>query len=398
MNKRIAILVAALMLTVSLSACGKKEQTPATTANVVTGVPADKMPTKDLDAKYKGIDPEAAAKLTETTTAAPTENPTEDDETVTSVVSDSDTPAVTTAPVQTTKKPTETLVVETLPDSDFTGTPEIHNQDGRSGQQGQQGAGNALQVQNLTASAISVNCLKITWQKDPKDSAVSRNYDISYSTNAPYSENIYFVFDENNKNVAYMTGLRAGCAYNITVTPKVKEGGTTKVASASVVGYTESVTSIWDFDYEPGNTGCFAGERASGLVNEPSRSGIAGTIADPITGTGIRRNAYGDYCCAMGTWYGFVGDRFLITLDNGIQFTVQIADSKGLADDGQGKYHWFGGANNGKCIIEFVYDDRNLPGVVASSGSWSGYNWNGLNLGSNIAKIQKINYGSTVSY
>lgn len=100
----------------------------------------------------------------------------------------------------------------------------------------------------------------------------------------------------------------------------------------------------------------------------------------------------------MGVWYGYCNDRFLVELENGIQFTTRICDSKGWADDADGdevpdgRFHWFGGTGNGKCIIEFIYDDSNLPSCVACSGSWGYYNWNGLNLGSNIKSIQKINY------
>ena len=121
-----------------------------------------------------------------------------------------------------------------------------------------------------------------------------------------------------------------------------------------------------------------------------------GDKVDTITGTGIRRDEYGDYCCAMGVWYGYCGDRFLIELENGTQFTTKICDSKGFADDGEGKYHNFGGS--GKCIVEFIYDDGNLPSCVAFSGSWGYYNWNGLDLGANIKSIKKINYGEPVEY
>ena len=108
------------------------------------------------------------------------------------------------------------------------------------------------------------------------------------------------------------------------------------------------------------------------------------------------REKYGDFCCAMGVWYGYCGDRFLIELENGTQFTTKICDSKGYADDGEGKYHNFGGS--GKCIVEFIYDDYNLPSCVAFSGSWGYYNWNGLDLGANIKSIKKINYGEPVEY
>ena len=98
----------------------------------------------------------------------------------------------------------------------------------------------------------------------------------------------------------------------------------------------------------------------------------------------------------MGVWYGYCNDRFLIELENGTQFTTKICDSKGYADDGEGKYHNFGGS--GKCIVEFIYDDYNLPSCVAFSGSWGYYNWNGLDLGANIKSIKKINYGKPVDY
>ena len=45
-----------------------------------------------------------------------------------------------------------------------------------------------------------------------------------------------------------------------------------------------------------------------------------------------------------------------------------------------------------------IYDDGNLPSCVAFSGSWGYYNWNGLDLSSNITSIKKINYGEPVEY
>ena len=140
-------------------------------------------------------------------------------------------------------------------------------------------------------------------------------------------------------------------------------------------------------------------ERASGLTLNPSYSAIYGSQADEVTGTGIRRNEYGDYCCAMGVFYGFCGDRFLVENEDGQQLTVKICDSKGWADDADGdgapdgRFHWFGGVGGGKCIIEFIYDDKALPRCALLSGSWRFYNWNGLDLHSNIKSIKKINYG-----
>ena len=93
----------------------------------------------------------------------------------------------------------------------------------------------------------------------------------------------------------------------------------------------------------------------------------------------------------MGTFYGYCGDRFLISLENGTQFTVKICDSKG-----DRRYHDFG--NSGKCIVEFIHGNGFLPACVALSGNYGLYNWNGLDLGADIESIKMINYGDTVEY
>lgn len=242
-------------------------------------------------------------------------------------------------------------------------------------------------VNNLQTSLASVTCIKITW-----DAEDNREYEVGYSTCAPYAENITFLFPENG--VCYLTGLRIDSEYEITVSPIIKDGEDLIKKPAKTTVRTPNPAVIQNFDYEDGWTGCFAGERASGLTAMPSSGAIYGSYCDTITGTGIRRFDNGDYCCAMGTHYGYCGDRFLIELENGIQFTVRICDSKGCGDVqdewGGGKYHWFGGAGNGKCIIEFIYHDSALPGCVRFAGSWGNWNWNGLNLCSNIRNIQKL--------
>ena len=238
-----------------------------------------------------------------------------------------------------------------------------------------------LKVENAQIEATSVSELKVTW-----DAEEDRTYTLGWETEAPYSENIEFVFYEDG--TAYLTGLRIDSEYKVTITPELKEGEDAMVMSAELVGHTPNIEVIQDFEREEGWTSCFAGERASGLTAMPSSGAIYGSQVDNVTGTGIRRFENGDYCCAMGVWYGYCGDRFLIELDNGIQFTTRICDSKGFGDDGEGKYHNFG--NGGKCVVEFIYDDYNLPSCVAFSGSWGYYDWNGLDLCSNIKSIQKL--------
>ena len=252
-----------------------------------------------------------------------------------------------------------------------------------------------VSAHDLTVSTISVSCLKVEWESEP-----GRDYNITCTANTPdydYYDNMYFEFKSND--LCYITGLREDTEYTVTVEPVLlSEEENVEAVPISKDGKTETVEVIYDFPHEDGWTNCYAGERASGLTAMPSSGAIYGSKVDTITGTGIRRDEYGDYCCAMGVWYGYCGDRFLIENEAGQQFTVKICDSKGYADDGEGRYHWFGGEGNGKCIIEFIYDDYNLPSCVAFSGSWGYYNWNGLDLSSNIKSIKKINYGDPVEY
>lgn len=252
-----------------------------------------------------------------------------------------------------------------------------------------------VSAHNLTVSTISVSCLKVEWESEP-----DRDYNVSctaHDDDYAYADNMYFNFKGND--LCYITGLREGTEYTVTVEPiLLSDEDNVEAVPISKDGKTETVEVIYDFPHEDGWTNCYAGERASGLTAMPSSGAIYGSKVDTITGTGIRRDEYGDYCCAMGVWYGYCGDRFLIENEAGQQFTVKICDSKGYADDGEGRYHWFGGEGNGKCIIEFIYDDYNLPSCVAFSGSWGYYNWNGLDLSSNIKSIKKINYGDPVEY
>lgn len=249
----------------------------------------------------------------------------------------------------------------------------------------------STEIENLSVSMISVSCLKVTWdcEEDTEYSVICEPIDENYE----YIDNIYV--EHKADGLCYITGLRENNGYYVTVEAENADGN---ITVATVDGKTECVEVIWEFPYEDGWTSCFAGERQSGLTRNPSLSAIQGAECDIVTDTGIMRDEYGDYCCAMGVAYGYCNDRFLIELENGQQFTTKICDSKGFADDGNGNYHWFCGEGNGKCIVEFIYDDYSLPSCVAYSGSWGYYNWCGMDLCSDIKSIKKINYGETVEY
>ena len=236
----------------------------------------------------------------------------------------------------------------------------------------------------ITATHMSVSSVKVTWEQNTKF-----KYNISCietDDSTSYAENIYLQYPK--KNTCYITGLRENTEYKITV-----KDLTNNITKSTTVK-TEQVDVIQEFDYEDGWTNCFAYEAATGLTLDPSWSAIQNAIQDPVTNTGIMRNEYGDYCVAMGLHYGVCNDRFLVELENGTQFTVKICDSKGLASDGEGKYHQFD--ENGKCIIEFIHSSY-LPACVTSSGNYGSYNWYGLNF-DNIKSIKKINYNDTITY
>lgn len=236
------------------------------------------------------------------------------------------------------------------------------------------------------ASTISVSSLKITWNY-----IKNHVYAISCTRadgSSEYSQNI--CIKRKTLDTCYITGLRENTFYIIRVQDL------TDNTEESVLGITEKADVIQTYDYVSGWTNCFAYESASGLTRNPSKSAISGAISDPVTDTGIMRDEYGDYCVAMGLYYGRCGDRFLVELENGTQFTVKICDSKGLASDGQGKYHTFGYDRSGKSVIEFIHGSY-LPDCVYQSGNYGDYDWDGLKF-DNIKSISKIEYGNIVTY
>ena len=245
----------------------------------------------------------------------------------------------------------------------------------------------AVNTIDLNVSKISVSCLKVTW-----NAAEGKTYTVRCASTDPnyaYANMIYY--EKKSEGLCYVTGLRENSEYEITV-----EADGDSAQSAKMLGRTEAVEILQEYPHEEGWTNCFAYEPVSGLKQNPAYGAIQGCSMDTITGTGVMRDPYGDYCCAMGLFYGRCGDRFLVELENGTQFTVKICDSKGNGSDGEGRYHRFGGT--GKCIIEFIYKDGCLPSYPANMGSFGGKNWSGLDLSDNIKSIKKISFGETVEY
>ena len=140
----------------------------------------------------------------------------------------------------------------------------------------------------LTAATISVSCIKLEWNGD-----ADTEYTVTaiQNVNDDYVDNIYFEFKSNT--LCYVTGLRENSEYTFELSDT--EGN----LLASIVQKTETVEVIEEYDYIDGWTNCFAYEKASGLTRDPSYSAIQGAVPDPVTNTGIMRDEYGDYCCAM---------------------------------------------------------------------------------------------------
>lgn len=95
-----------------------------------------------------------------------------------------------------------------------------------------------------------------------------------------------------------------------------------------------------------------------------------------------------DYCVALGTYYGEIGDRFRVITDKGNSYTVIEADVKGndavFYNDYQSWYHVCGDGRSN--VVEFIVQTEYLPQEVTIMGDCGTLNY----LGGNIIEIAKL--------
>ena len=125
-------------------------------------------------------------------------------------------------------------------------------------------------VDKLSASTISVSCIKAEWNGEK-----GKDYELSVTptdVNTGYTENICIKFEGNSKS--YITGLREGSKYEIVVKELDDNNKPIESSAAVELCSTESVEVIEEFEHEDGWTNCFAYEHSGGLTLQPSWGAI----------------------------------------------------------------------------------------------------------------------------
>ena len=101
-------------------------------------------------------------------------------------------------------------------------------------------------VENLSASTISVSCIKAEWNGEE-----GKDYELTVTPtddNTGYTESICIKFEGNSKS--YITGLREGSEYEIVVKELDDNDKPIESSAAVKLCSTESVEVIEEFEYE----------------------------------------------------------------------------------------------------------------------------------------------------
>lgn len=221
------------------------------------------------------------------------------------------------------------------------------------------------------------NSILISWDAD-----ASRSYEIYLSgmSNTVYDSYFDFSF---GLGTCVISGLESGISYTVRVTPLLsdeeKEAGcesTTQIFPAENIVVLDKPTASKEYKVEQAQN-----KYPYVLDSVADQNAIAECFPDMVTGTGILRNELGDYCVAMSSFYGNVGDRYHITLSNGMDFNVyQVAVNGSGEYETDGMYH---------ILMRFVTEESDLPASVKKTGDYGTGAWKGFTL-NNIEKIEKI--------
>lgn len=95
-----------------------------------------------------------------------------------------------------------------------------------------------------------------------------------------------------------------------------------------------------------------------------------------------------DYCVALGTYYGEIGDRFRVTTDKGNSYSVIMSDAKGYdAVSYDGYKSWYHVCGYGRInLIEFVVDGNLIPNECWQMGDMGVID----SIGGNVVSIERI--------
>lgn len=172
------------------------------------------------------------------------------------------------------------------------------------------------------------------------------------------------------------------------------ETDTTTTTEENIVIHKEETTTINDdsyyFNIPNGNTSFFAYMDYKTITDANSyqyKYQVNYCYTDDM---GLRRNQYGDYVIALGSYYGTeIGTRYNITLDNGTTFTAVLGDCKAdIHTDAMNQYRSAGYNGEYQNVIEFIVDNNYLSNEVKSAGNIGAYDMFNC---TGIVSITKIN-------